>query len=172
MTAAPDECRLFETKHGVGTSSRAMKDSSLPSRITRRDPAIVLIADPVEESRTLHVESVLFFSNYRVVEATEGREAIDKIRRHKPRVAVLSLSLPVVDGWEAIRITKLDPAIRDVRFIAVADRDDPRDATRARELGVDLLLQQPCLPGELLEHVRACIGVNGSRLRPPRFVRL
>jgi CheY-like chemotaxis protein len=161
------DCRLFDGKQGVGRPSQAMKDTALLSGLTRRDLAVVLIADPVERSRTLHVESVLFFSNYRVVEATDGLETVEKIRRHKPRVAVLSLSLPKLDSWEAIRAIKLDPATRDVCIIGLAEDEDPYDPIRARDLGVDLLVQQPCLPAELLEHVRACMATNGTR-RPTR----
>ena len=143
-----------------------MKASSSEPLVRRRDPAIVLIADHVDARRTLHVETLLFLSDYRIVEAIDARGVIERARRLRPRVLVMPASLPGMEpGSGAIWVLKEDPAMRDVRTIILADRDDQHAELLAGELGADVLLHEPFLPPELVNHVRRCVGA-GARSQP------
>lgn len=146
-----------------------MKGSASKTEITRRDPAMVLIAESDETARTLYVESILFFTNYRVVEATNGPDALEKIRRHRPTVAVLSMALTDFEGWTAIRTLKRDPATRDVCIVVVSTHDDSSDREVAEEAAVDELLGRPLLAQELIDTVKRCAAtVASSRPRSAR----
>ena len=144
-----------------------MKASSSDSLVRRRDPAIALIADHVDTRRTLHVETLLFLSDYRIVEAVDARGVIERARRLRPRVLVMPASLPGMEpGSGAIWVLKEDQAMRDLRIIIIADRNDLHAEQLAGELGVDVLLREPFLPAELVTHVRRCVGA-GARTPPP-----
>jgi CheY-like chemotaxis protein len=145
---------------------------SAESEITGRDPAIVLIAESDESARTLYVESVLFFTNYRVVEATHWRDAVERIRRHRPKVAVLTTTLCELDGWAAIRALKHNPATRDVHVIMMAAHEDSRERELAEEAGVDQLIVQPCLPTDLIEQVKRGVAAVASHPRTPAVRRV
>ena len=90
----------------------------------------MLIVDDVQDNRTIYV-LFLRFSGFRVAEAENGEEALAKATTLLPDVIVMDLSLPVMDGWEATRRLKRDPA----------DQEDPRHrphrarAARARASG-------------------------------------
>ena len=143
-----------------------MKASSSDPLVRRRDPAIALIADHVDARRTLHVETLLFLSDYRIVEATDARGVIERARRLRPRVLVMPASLPGMEpGSGAIWVLKEDQAMRDLRTIIIAAREDLHAEQLAGELGVDVLLREPFLPSELVVHVRRCVGA-GARTSP------
>ena len=64
--------------------------------------------DDVQDNRTIYV-LFLKFSGYRIAEAENGAEALEKATTLLPDVIVMDLSLPVMDGWEATRRLKRDP---------------------------------------------------------------
>lgn len=138
-----------------------MKASTSEPSVRRRDPAIVLIADHVDERRTLHVETLLFLSDYRIVEAADARGVIERGRRLRPRVLVMPVSLPGMEpGSGAIGMLKEDPALRDVRIILIAERDDARGERLAGDLNAEVLIHEPCLPSEVVVHVRRSVGTR------------
>ena len=86
---------------------------------------LVLIVDDVQDNRTIYV-LFLKFSGFRIAEAENGVEALEKATTLLPDVIVMDLSLPVMDGWEATRRLKRRPA----------DQEDPgRRPDRTRPAG-------------------------------------
>ena len=74
---------------------------------------------------------------YEVTTATNGQEALDMIRREAPDVILLDMSLPVMDGWAAVRELRADAAIRHVPVIALTAHAAREDRERAIEAGCD-----------------------------------
>ena len=94
---------------------------------TRNTQPLVLVVEDYQDAREMYA-AYLQFSGYRVAEATNGIEAIEKTLELLPDIILMDLALPRMDGWEATRRLKLgraDEAHSDRR----ADR--PR-AGRAR----------------------------------------
>ncbi len=119
---------------------------------TRRDPAIVLVAHPDDALRTLHVESLLFFTNFRVLEAQAGREVVERARRHRPKVVILSTRLPELDCHSIVQALRSDPATRDATPLVLG-------ASEADARWVDLT--EPVLPRELIRRVKLAVGASG-----------
>ena len=109
------------------------------------------------------METLLFLSDYRIVEAIDARGVIERARRLRPRVLVMPVALPGMEpGGGAIRMLKEDPSLRDLRIIAISEHDDVRGERVAGELGVDVLVYEPCLPAEIVGHVRRCILASAA----------
>ena len=119
---------------------------------------LVLIVDDLEDNRAMYVQ-FLTFSGYRVAEASNGVEAIERARTLEPDVIVMDLSLPVLDGWEATRRLKGDPSTRSIPVIALTGHALPGHSEGAREAGCDVFLTKPCLPDELVESVRRILDI-------------
>ncbi len=66
---------------------------------------IVLVADDDEVARVL-IEHALTDWNYRVVQAQDGREAVDAFPRERPDIVLLDVNMPVMDGYEACRLLR------------------------------------------------------------------
>ena len=112
-------------------------------------PHKVLIVDDFEDNRSMYAE-YLRYAGLDVVEARDGAEAIEMARTEMPDLVVMDLSLPVIDGWEATRRIKHDPATREIPIIALTGHALEGHSQGAREAGCDWFLAKPCLPETLL----------------------
>jgi CheY-like chemotaxis protein len=110
---------------------------------------LILVVDDLEDNRAMYAE-FLVHSGYRVEEAGDGAEAVDKARRLKPDVVVMDVSLPVMDGYEATRTLKASAETRDIPVIALTGHTMASGWRAAREAGCDAFLTKPCLPETLV----------------------
>jgi two-component system cell cycle response regulator DivK len=123
---------------------------------------LILIVDDFEDNRAMYVE-YLQFKGFRVVEAVNGQEAVEKTTKLLPAVVVMDLSLPVMDGWEATRRLKANPMTKHIVVIALTGHAEAAHAKKALEAGCDDFVAKPCLPEELLDKVREHVGAKGAK---------
>src|SRR5579862_6352016 len=81
--------------------------------------------------------------NYRVIQAEHGEEAIARARSEQPDVILMDLSMPVLDGWEATRRLKADPATRNIPIIALTAHAMIGDREKALRSGCDDFATKP-----------------------------
>ena len=111
----------------------------------------VLIVDDEENTRRL--VSVALNRDYEVLQARDGIEALDVIRRDRPVLVLLDIQMPGLDGIEVCRQIRSDDELRGtvvVMLTAQAQADAQRRATAA---GADTFLTKPFSPMQLLEIV-------------------
>ena len=124
---------------------------------------LVLVVDDFEDNRAMYVE-YLQFQGFRVAEAVNGQEAVERTQELLPVVIVMDLSLPVMDGWEATRRIKADPKTKHIRVIALTGHAEPAHAKKALEAGCDDVVAKPCLPENLLLKIREHLAfVEGKK---------
>jgi two-component system cell cycle response regulator DivK len=109
-----------------------MNDQKLPT---------VLIVEDVEMNRDLLIQ--LLEDDYRVVTAADGEEGVAAARRELPDIILMDLSLPVMDGWEAMRTIRASADISHLRIIAVTAHAMPEDEHLARSAGADDYMTKP-----------------------------
>ena len=114
----------------------------------------------------------LQFSGYRVAEATNGIEAIEKTLELMPDIILMDLALPRMDGWEATRRLKLDERTRHIPIVALTGHALAGHAEGARQAGCDSFVTKPCLPDALVAEIQRMLasrreGADGRR-NPPR----
>ena len=88
-------------------------------------------------------------SSFDVLEAGDGRQALEVLRRHVPAVVITDFSLPGIDGFELTRQIRGNATTRDVPVICLSGYSGNRYEQRAREVGCDRVLEKPCLPDAL-----------------------
>jgi two-component system alkaline phosphatase synthesis response regulator PhoP len=91
---------------------------------------------------------------FQVDSATDGAQALEKIRDLEPALVVLDIMLPEVDGFEVCRQTR---ATSDVPIIMLTARDDDVDKIVGLEIGADDYLTKPFNPRELVARVKAIL---------------
>lgn len=122
---------------------------------------LVLVVDDYADAREMYVESLLVLG-FRVAEASNGVEAVEKARGLAPDAILMDLSLPGIDGWEATRRIKADPATRHIPIVAMTGHAPGHAADRARQAGCDRLLIKPALPDKVMAEVRQLLGRDPS----------
>jgi CheY-like chemotaxis protein len=113
----------------------------------------VLVVDDFADNRAMYAE-YLSRCGFEIDEAADGQEAVDRARVRIPDVIVMDLSLPVMDGWEAMRLLKGDDRTKHIAIIALTGYSAAGLPRAARDLGCDVFLEKPCLPELLAEKVQ------------------
>ena len=110
----------------------------------------VLVVEDYEDARTM-VEMILEDAGYRVLLAADGVEGVTMARRHRPDAILMDIFMPGLDGIEATRRIKADPATASVPVIAYTAK--PAFVRDGQELFA-AVCAKPCPPDELLKVVR------------------
>ena len=117
-------------------------------------PVTILIADDHDDNRELF-RLMLEGAGHRVREARDGRECVISAQAESPDVALLDLSMPVLDGWHALRELRADSRTRDIFCVAVTAFAGEQDRQRALAAGFDHYLAKPFRSQELLAAIEA-----------------
>jgi two-component system, cell cycle response regulator DivK len=96
------------------------------------------------------VRDLLHFRGYRVVEVTDGGEALAAAERERPDVILMDVQLPRVSGFEAARRIKAREDLRHIPIVAVTSFALSGDERKAMEAGCDVYIAKPYRPRELL----------------------
>jgi two-component system cell cycle response regulator DivK len=122
---------------------------------------LVLVVEDYQDAREMYA-AYLQFSGYRVAEATNGLEAIEKTIELMPDIILMDLALPKVDGWEATKRLKSDERTKHIPIVALTGHALAGFAEGAREAGCDSFVTKPCLPDALVAEVRRMLASTGS----------
>jgi len=93
--------------------------------------------------------------------AVDGVEALSTARAEKPELVLMDLSLPVMDGWEATRQLKADPATEAILVIALTAHAMQGDRERALDAGADDYDTKPVELPRLLKKIEALLPSEG-----------
>ncbi len=121
----------------------------------------LLIVDDEPRIRDL-VRMNLELEHYSVEEANNGIEALAKLRDMLPDLIILDVSMPEMDGFEALRHIR---EVSTVPVIMLTVRQSEADRIRGLDLGADDYLAKPFSPPELLSRIRALL--RRSLMAPP-----
>src|ERR1043166_5944706 len=93
-------------------------------------------------------------AGYEVVTASNGEEALTKARTLLPRLIVLDLMLPEVDGMEVCKVLRRDPRTRGIPIIMLTAKAGEIDRVLGLELGADDYVTKPFSPRELVLRIK------------------
>ena len=112
----------------------------------------ILVVDDSEDMRVL-LEQLLEGAGYRVVFAEDGQASLTQAKRHHPDLVLMDLSLPDMDGWEAVRHLRKMREFATIPIIAVTAHVSPREAERAMAAGCTAHIGKPFDTRVLLQEV-------------------
>jgi two-component system cell cycle response regulator DivK len=119
----------------------------------------ILLVEDHEDNRIVY-RTILEHFGYRVLLAADGAEGVRLAREEKPDLILMDVSIPVMDGWEATRTLKSDPATAAIPIVALTAHALVTDRARAAEVGCDGYLAKPVEPRVVLEEVRRFLGTE------------
>jgi DNA-binding response OmpR family regulator len=117
---------------------------------------LILVADD-DEDILLLVTTRLRRDGFNVVSASSGDHALALAREHKPRLAVLDIGMPGLDGLEVLAEIRADESLRDTLVLLLTAKAQESDVRRGYESGADAYVKKPFSPAELSTRVRALL---------------
>ena len=112
--------------------------------------ARILIAEDFPDIRKI-LGLLLTSSGHEIIEASDGREALEKAESDQPDLILMDMSMPVLSGWDATRKVKANPKTAHIPVIALTAHALKGDKERAWQAGCDGFITKP-IDNELLEH--------------------
>jgi two-component system, cell cycle response regulator DivK len=121
----------------------------------------VLLVEDYADSRIM-LGRLLEMSGYRVLEAADGREAVETAERECPDVVLMDLQMPVLDGFTATSLIRRTESTCRVPVVAVSAQCTQDFIDAAARVGCDHFVPKPVDFDTLLEVVRECTeGADG-----------
>lgn len=117
----------------------------------------VLLVEDNEMNRDM-LSRRLARNGYEVVMAVDGQQAVTMAGSERPDIILMDMSLPVIDGWEATRRVKADPATQKIPVIALTAHAMAEDESKARNAGCDDFDTKPVDIQRLLGKIKALTG--------------
>jgi two-component system cell cycle response regulator DivK len=108
----------------------------------------ILIVEDSPINRRL-ISDILKYYGYEIIEAENGEEGIRKTKEHNPDLIIMDLQMPVMNGYETIRILKNYPETKHIKIIAVTSFAMAGDREKALETGADEYISKPINTREL-----------------------
>lgn len=115
------------------------------------DERPILLVEDNELNRDMLIRR-LNRAGIEVIPAENGQEALDKMVSEQPRLVLMDMNLPVLDGWTACRRAREDERIKDIPIIALTAHAMEADRLNALEAGCDDYATKPVdFPGLLIK---------------------
>jgi two-component system, cell cycle response regulator DivK len=113
----------------------------------------ILLIEDQEDNRRI-VRDLLTSVGFDLIEAVTGEDGVALADKHRPDLILMDVLLPGLNGYDATRLIKAKPELRQIPIIAVTSYALSGDDIKAREAGCDAYISKPFSPRELLAKIR------------------
>lgn len=147
----PELVYLYRQSQSRGRDANAQAPASDEQHQAYTEPrqSTILVADD-----SVFIRQTLLYSltqaNYRVEEAHDGMEALEKLLELRPDVLILDIEMPNLNGYDLLNILPAYPELANLKILMLTSRSSEKHRERARELGAHAYLTKPC-PQNVLE---------------------
>ena len=121
----------------------------------------ILVVEDQDDNRRI-LRDLLTSAGYEMVEAVTGKEGVAMAEAHRPDLILMDIQLPELDGYEATRRIKADPALQPIPIIAVTSYALSGDDATAYEAGCVDYVTKPFSPRQLLAKIRELLPPGDS----------
>ncbi|RPI37610.1 MAG: response regulator [Nitrospiraceae bacterium] len=118
----------------------------------------VLVVEDSPTMRQLISFAIKRIPNCRVVEATDGVDALKKLSSDKIDLILADINMPVMDGLKLVSLVRGNPAFKDIPVIMVTTEGAEEDRKRAIAIGANAYLPKPIQTQELLKLVTSYLS--------------
>ena len=122
-------------------------------------PQTVLVVEDQEDNRRI-LSVYLEYVGFRVVSAVNGAEGVSAARSERPSVIVMDISMPVLDGYQALRVLRDDPELANTPVIALTAHALSTDREAVLAAGFDSYLAKPIEPRLVAAEVKRILALT------------
>jgi two-component system cell cycle response regulator DivK len=113
----------------------------------------ILVVEDHEDNRQI-LRDLLASAGYEMIEAGNGEDGVAAAAAERPDLILMDIQLPILDGYEATRQIKANPALNAIPIIVVTSYALGGDEEKARTAGCDAYVAKPYSPRQLLARIR------------------
>lgn len=118
---------------------------------------LILIAEDNDDARYVF-SAILHFDGYRIVEATNGSDAVARAQEHAPDLIITDINMPVMDGFEAARLLRAGGSTAGIPILAITGTQFSAEQQAEAEDLFDGCFAKPMQPSRVLAEVQRLIG--------------
>jgi DNA-binding response OmpR family regulator len=120
----------------------------------------ILVAEDEKDIREL-IAFTLQFSQFDVVLASNGAEAIDVAKAEKPDLILMDVRMPKMTGYDACRALKEDRATSNIPVVFLSAKGQETEVQQGLDVGAEKYILKPFAPDELTHQVREILKEAG-----------
>jgi two-component system, cell cycle response regulator DivK len=113
----------------------------------------ILVVEDQKDDRQI-IRDMLAATDYEIAEAEDGEQALAAVAKQRPDLILMEIQLPSIDGYEAMRRIRTDPALLLIPIIAVSSYAPSGEEQKARAAGCDDFVPKSYSPRQLLAKIR------------------
>ena len=117
------------------------------------EPKKILIADDNQNIRDA-LSYLLEDEGYKLLLASDGAEALQKVREQRPDILFLDIMMPEMNGYEVCRTIRADPQVKNTYIIMLTAKGQVAEQKRGKEVGANEYIIKPFSPMEILAKVK------------------
>jgi two-component system cell cycle response regulator DivK len=136
----------------VGVRLRTLTRTPVRGKQADMGKTVLLVEDNADNQEIYRL--ILSHHGFAVLQAWDGECGVRMARHHAPDLILMDLTMPVVDGLEATRMLKADPATSGIPIIALTAHAEHEDRAAAEEAGCISFLAKPATPASVAVEVR------------------
>ena len=114
---------------------------------------VLLIEDDIQIQELVRYS--LAKEGFTVIAASDGEQGLDLVRKERPDLIILDLTLPVIDGFDVCKLLRAQKDTAAIPIIILSARNDVADKVIGLELGADDYITKPFSPRELSARIKA-----------------
>jgi len=118
----------------------------------------ILVVEDSPTMRQLIGFAIKRIPQSRVIEATDGVDALKKLSSEKVDIILADINMPVMDGLKLVGLLKGNPSYRDIPVIIITTEGAEEDKKRALAIGANAYLTKPIQTQELMKLVNTFIS--------------
>jgi two-component system, cell cycle response regulator DivK len=138
-----------------------MQPTAIAQRFGKNGMTKILLVEDNEMNLDM-LSRRLSRQGYEVVAAQDGAVGIARAASERPHIILMDMSLPVLDGWEATRRLKADPATREIPIIALTAHAMVEDREKAMAAGCNDYDTKPIDLPRLIEKIKRLLPATGG----------
>jgi CheY-like chemotaxis protein len=140
-------------KIGGEDAERAL---SLLKECTEKSKKIMIVDD--DKFILEYMQINLELDGYKVIEAFDGEQAIQKVLNECPDLILLDIMMPKVNGWEVCKALKENPKTCNIPIIMVSAKTQIDDFVKGMDAGATFYIMKPFSPAQLSEAIQKALG--------------
>jgi CheY-like chemotaxis protein len=122
---------------------------------------LILVVEDNDKNRKL-VRDVLTFKGYKIIEAETGEEGVRLAQEHHPRLVLMDIRLPGIDGIEALRRLRAEEATREIPIMAMTASVMTADRQKITDAGFDAFQSKPLKVSDFVAAVERLLDHHGK----------